>query len=547
MCKITCCLVSKIYLIVLRIKSLCICRYKVPSRKTVMRRLQNKKTEVDVKLKKEISLSENISITHDGWTSLNTESYFTTTVHFINESWELKNAVLGTIKVTGSHTSEAIADELKATQTKWGLPTPLATTDNAANEKKAYEILGWDRFGCYGHRINLMVKNSLNIPEVNRLLGKARKLVTFFHQSSSISDLLCEKQKLLFDDSRANLVGHKLIIDVATRWNSSLYMLQRLSEQFPVLMALANDPSLSKQASTTLKNCVFSFEEQSIIENIVAILEPFEKATTIVCADQVPTVHKILPIITKLLKIVEVSDDDRSVIKKIKDKLQCEINRRTLTDKITLLGCVLNPFTKDLNFAPEMRDQARAYLIEESGDFRQVPTLKIKTEKQDDELSGQEVSEASQVGEIHALPTLTMDPATDRETDSKNEVASDEGPPTKKMKSVDTDDWLEDIVCTGESEANPSTAIELEIDRYLGSKIIEKDLNLTLLQWWKMYEHFYPRINRIAKKYLCLPASSVSSERVFSLCGQIVNKKRCRLSPKNIDTLVFLNKNIAYW
>jgi hypothetical protein len=169
-------------------------RYKVPSRSTVMNKMHKKKNEIDELIKHDIESAHYISITHDGWTSLNTESYFTTTIHFIDETWVLKNAVLGTVQVKGSHTSEHIAEELRATQAKWQLPVPIATTDNAANEKKAYEILNWERFGCYGHRINLIVKNALGITEVNRLLGKARKLVTFFHQSSSITDLLTHGQ-----------------------------------------------------------------------------------------------------------------------------------------------------------------------------------------------------------------------------------------------------------------------------------------------------------------------------------------------------------------
>lgn len=59
-------------------------------------------------------------------------------------------------------------------------------------------------------------KKSLDIPEVDKLIGKARKLVTFFHQSTSAIDLLHDKQKLLFD-SKENLIGHKLFIDVAAR------------------------------------------------------------------------------------------------------------------------------------------------------------------------------------------------------------------------------------------------------------------------------------------------------------------------------------------
>lgn len=159
------------------------------------------------------------------------------------------------------------------------------------------------RFGCYEHRINLIVKNALAFPEVGRILGKARKIVTFFHQSSSVSKMLKAKQRLLLDEK---LVGHKLVIDVVTRWNSTLYMLRRLLEQYPCLMALANEPSLSKSASTTIKNCVFTFDEHAVVESLVHILDPFEKATTIVCSETTPTIQKVLPMVTKLYRAVEI-------------------------------------------------------------------------------------------------------------------------------------------------------------------------------------------------------------------------------------------------
>ncbi|XP_062615878.1 E3 SUMO-protein ligase ZBED1-like [Saccostrea cucullata] len=490
------------------------------------------------KLKKDVSTSSFVSITHDCWTSLNTQSFFTTTVHYINHEWNLKSAVLGTIQLKGSHTAQNISEELKATHTKWNLPpNPIATTDNAANEQKAFELLNWDRFGCYGHRLNLVVKHSLDIPEVGRLLGKGRKLVTFFHQSSSSTDLFHEKQKLLFDgQTTKNLIGHKLINDVPTRWNSTLYMLQRLVEQFPVMMALANDPALSKQASSTFKNCVFSFEEQSTAENIVSLLQPFEKATTIVCADKTPTMHKILPIIIKLLKIIDRKEDDEPIIRKMKEKKNTELNKTAVFDKTTLMGSVMNPFTKDLDFAPELREQAYRYLQEEAHEVSKtgIP-LKIKMEKNEGEF------ETLAEPPLPALPMLQSEPE-----EIESESQTDE-PQIKKLKSADTEDWLADIVCTRESQPNPELALENEIQRYLGCKILEKDQGLTVLKWWQSHEQFYPRLMNTAKKYLCVPASSVSSERVFSLCGNIVKKKRCRLSTNNIDMLVFLNRNIEYW
>lgn len=48
----------------------------------------------------------------------------------------------------------------------------------------------------------------------------------------------------------------------------------------------------------------------------------------------------------------------------------------------------------------------------------------------------------------------------------------------------------------------------------------------------------------LAQKYLCIGATSVASERVFSTSGYIVNAKRSRLSADTVDMLTFLAKNL---
>jgi hypothetical protein len=52
-----------------------------------------------LKLKNDLSLCESVALTHDGWTSNSTQSYDTVTCHMIQTDWELKHAVLGTVKV----------------------------------------------------------------------------------------------------------------------------------------------------------------------------------------------------------------------------------------------------------------------------------------------------------------------------------------------------------------------------------------------------------------------------------------------------------------
>lgn len=42
---------------------------------------------------------------------------------------------------------------------------------------------------------------------------------------------------------------------------------------------------------------------------------------------------------------------------------------------------------------------------------------------------------------------------------------------------------------------------------------------------------------------MCVPATSIPSERVFSAAGLVVNRLRSRLSPEHVDMLLFLRKN----
>ena len=63
------------------------------------------------------------------------------------------------------------------------------------------------------------------------------------------------------------------------------------------------------------------------------------------------------------------------------------------------------------------------------------------------------------------------------------------------------------------------------------------------VSWWKSRSSVYPNLARTARYYLCVPATSVPSERAFSLSGNIISKKRVRLHPDNVNMLCFLHAN----
>lgn len=340
-------------------------RYVVPCRKTLNSMLERKHEDMKKKLKNDLKDLKDISITHDGWTSMNTESFETFTGHFISQDWQLKSVAVETIKVEGSHTAEHIARNVQKVQQTW-VPNmkPIAVTDNAANEQKAFEILKWHRFGCYGHRINRIVSAALQVPAISHIVGKGRKLVTYFHQSSSATDLLKVKQASILT---GGAVGHKLVQDVATRWNSTYLMLNRIMEQIPAIMATVTDPTLSKSAASSLKNYVYSFEEQTTVEKLVEVLQPFYMATNIISADRTPTMQKVLPMLVKLRRMTEHSDDDPEAISKVKTIMRKQLDMRVVDqdDELVSMAVILNPFTKSMDFLTATEKEKNIQMLRE--------------------------------------------------------------------------------------------------------------------------------------------------------------------------------------
>lgn len=67
------------------------------------------------------------------------------------------------------------------------------------------------------------------------------------------------------------------------------------------------------------------------------------------------------------------------------------------------------------------------------------------------------------------------------------------------------------------------------------------------LDWWKAREVMYPRLAKLARKNLSLVPTSVPSERVFSSAGEILRKKRNRLSNDSVQKIVVLHGNQSYF
>ncbi len=256
---------------------------------------------------------ENVAIT-DGWTSRTCQSYITVTAHVITTEWEMKSFMLQTRPLFESHTGTNIAEVLKAAIQEWELEkAPHSTavvTDNARNMEVAVREAGLSpHIKCFAHTLNLASQADLNVSRVSRLLGRVRKVVAFFHRSATATAVLTEKQKML------EIASHKLIMDVVTRWNSSMDMLERYLEQQVAIAAALLSTEVRKntrQLDTMDSNDITDAEE------MVNLLKPLKKATTVLSDEKSATLSLILPLKSMIGQSMTLDEKDSTTIANMK-------------------------------------------------------------------------------------------------------------------------------------------------------------------------------------------------------------------------------------
>jgi hypothetical protein len=86
-------------------------------------------------------------------------------------------------------------------------------------------------------------------------------------------------------------------------------------------------------------------------------------------------------------------------------------------------------------------------------------------------------------------------------------------------------------------EDGPST-LEEELDMYFAEASISPVSDP--LDWWRGKQDLYPTVAKVARRWLSIPATSASVERLFSRAGAVIDDRRTRLRPATAEMLVGL-------
>uniref|UniRef100_A0A8C5H0M9 HAT C-terminal dimerisation domain-containing protein n=1 Tax=Gouania willdenowi TaxID=441366 RepID=A0A8C5H0M9_GOUWI len=456
--------------------------YQVPCRKTTTVRLEKMYEDKAASLRESLCAAEHLAITTDAWTALTTESYVTVTAHYF-EDWKMKTALLQTRAMPERHTAENLANVLGAAAEDWGIADKIVACvhDNATNVTVATSRhLEWESHRCFAHTLQLAVNDGFKLNSIANVVGGASRLVSHFHHSTVASEALKKKQAIQLKEP------HRLIQYVKTRWNSIHDMFERLLEQRWTIAAVLSDREVTKLSDA--RTLDLTDANWHTMEELLPVLRALKSATTVsarVCVFFFLIDYMILCLYAGKWRIIllkyNVSDSLTS---------RMEPENTGTAKKAAFIASFLDPRHKHLKFTTKEVKEA-------------------VQEKVRDLLSG--------------LRAVSGDSAR---------VDDDESGPAKRAKQVDAM-----VSFFGEDyfKGDTVTSDHSEIERYTNEEGISPSQDPAL--WWSLNESRFKNLSRLAKAYLCIPATSVPAERVFSAAGLVVNRLRSRLLPKHQQVL----------
>jgi hypothetical protein len=470
-----------------------------------------------------------IAVTTDMWTdNYRHRSYITFTGHFCTEDFNLRNITLRTSVFEGKHTGENIKKEMEKTMKAFGLEQRkcVYVTDNGSNIVKACKLANVDRFGCTAHALhNLITVDGISkTDEVSSLVSMCKEIVKAFVyktsmmeeeneemvQESLLAGLACEEDLTSIDYGEQRIDGDgdtgtsgsrsmtSLKKDCPTRWNSLLAMLD----------SLIKNQELIERCMTRLRlfDKIPSEDQWVCIREIAHFLQSFRQATEILSASSYSTCALVLLFRAEIIRVISANPADSMMIAAFKTNMRSQLERRLQIHDVHLCAAMLDPSQRHLTAVQQCLDDKGITATDFLEQMIKKYTRGCDTEGDLRDQSG-ELCDAA----------VTPSSSTSSESSALKRIKYD--------------------LLSKHTSSNVLRCRELQQFRCLS---IETD---DLLQWWKQQGQTFPRLSLLARCILPIPATSVPSERVFSIAGLTILAKRSRLSPNIVNKIVFVHDN----
>ncbi|XP_026951301.1 E3 SUMO-protein ligase ZBED1 [Lagenorhynchus albirostris] len=492
-------------------------RYELPSRKFFCgKAIPERYGAVRDAVLKELAEAAWCGISTDLWRSESqNRTYVTLAAHFLGRAAPhglfLGSRCLKTFEVPEDNAAETITRVLYEAFIEWGVSSKVfsATTDRGKDIAKACSLLDIAvQMPCLGHTFDAGIQQAFRLPKLGALLGRCRRLVEYFQQSTVAMYMLYEKQK------QQNAAHCMLVSNRVSWWGSTLAMLQRLKEQqFAIAGVLLED--------SNNHHLLLEAAEWATIEGLVDLLQPFKQVADMLSGSKYPTISMVKPLLHMLLNSTlnskETDSKEISMAKEVIAKELAKTYQETPEiDMFLNVATFLDPRYKRLPFLSTFeRQQVENRVVEEAKGLLD---------------KAKDGAYRAPGDQLYAPP---------EEPPVKKPAPSATPPPASVIH-----DMLAEIFCPAagvEDQDGWRAQVVEELSNFKSQKVL--GLNEDPLRWWSDRLALFPLLPRVLQKYWSVAATRVCPERLFGSSANVVSAKRNRLAPAHVHEQIFLYEN----
>lgn len=481
------------------------------------------------------------SVSFDCWTDCyRMFSYLTLNLHWISTEWEMKNVCLKTSLLEEPQSTTNISTEIQALLEEYKLKKEFivcAVTDSGANISEAIKTLDISRSDCIAYAINLLIMDLLSDERLNNVRdlivklqkchralvcrhqmlvqrhkeGADVKLIKFLQEVEFIDEVLESDERVVQGGDFDKLVktlkearisnckeSSPMHREVTTRWTSVLALLKMFNKNLDLVQ-----PSLQE---LQLRDLDLKEDECKLIEDITEILDSVNAATEILQGSSSSTMNMVLLLRTDICRRLNEMMESTNGIKETAISILLERIevRLSLTDE-NVCGAILDPSTQNLELVIEhlnLKGETKASFLKRIGNNLGVwNDITNQTESQD------------------AV---------------KHTVVDDTSPKWKKARL--------EILKKNALAARSVDDLEFEVIKY--QKLCEDVMDP--IEWWRKNQRTFPKLSKLARAILSIPATSTEPEQIFSESGSIEASRKSHLQPTKVDKTLFIQRNFNY-
>jgi len=299
-----------------------------------------------------------------------------------------------------------------------------------------------------------------------------------------------------------------LVSHVETRWNSVYIMFLRALELKSALILYFVEHKIDESDA-------LNTEDWKMVEDFTEILKHLYFVTKELSSEKNSTLSKVIPMINLLYLHYSPKTNDSPIGK---------VFRALIYDGLKHYFAEIeneNIFCVSTIYDPRFKNMPTAFSAQ--GKAQQAVRL-AKAEALD---IAHENDDTSASMETEREQTISVPSTSKADADFWESFDSQTVKSSKRSKTAD---YFKEC-------------IDLEMRKYLS--LDKVDRKSCPIKWWKdVGSKQFPQLFECAKKYQCMLATSVPSERVFSNAGQVLNKKRSNLGKNTANMLITLHTNL---